>query len=194
MELLVFEIQRIFVNQPYLETLYKAIFLLGYYGLFRIGELTSGAHPVKAADVHIGRNKNKMLFILYSLKTHSTGSRPQKVKISESISSGKQNARRKTFFCPFKCSREFLTLRGGYENDQEPFFVFKDRQPVTPCHVREVLKTTLRAVHLDYKLYGFHSLRSGRCSDLAWRGWTTDQLKSAGRWSSNIVYKYIRKL
>ena len=33
-------------NQPYLATLYKAIFSTAYYGLFRIGEITKGTHPV----------------------------------------------------------------------------------------------------------------------------------------------------
>ena len=59
-----------FDNQPYLLNLYKAIFCVAYYGMFRIGELTSGDHPVKAFDVHIGENKNKMVFVLRTSKTH----------------------------------------------------------------------------------------------------------------------------
>ena len=71
LEILLFELQRFYSKQPYLETMYKTIFLLAYYGLFRIGELTTGQHPVKAKDVHIGQNKEKMLFILHSSKTHN---------------------------------------------------------------------------------------------------------------------------
>ena len=40
--------------QPYLCILYQSLLLTAYFGLFRIGELTSGDHPVKAVDVHIG--------------------------------------------------------------------------------------------------------------------------------------------
>ena len=61
LEILLFELSRIFHNQPYLEILYQTIFLLSYYGLFRIGELTKSQHQVKAKDVHIGQKKDKIL-------------------------------------------------------------------------------------------------------------------------------------
>ena len=50
LELMIFEIERYYteINQPYLEVLWRTLFLLAYYGLLRIGELTSGSHPVKA--------------------------------------------------------------------------------------------------------------------------------------------------
>ena len=56
--------------QPYLAVMYKSLLATAYYGLFRVGEITAGSHPIKARDVHIGENKCKMLFILRSLKTH----------------------------------------------------------------------------------------------------------------------------
>ena len=82
LENILFELERMFKNQPYLETLYKTILLMGYYGLFRVGELAKGPHIIKAANVNIGVNKKKLLFILYSSKTHNLGDRPQKLKIS----------------------------------------------------------------------------------------------------------------
>ena len=43
LELILFEIARVYGNkQPYLAILYQSILLIGYYGLFRIGELTVG--------------------------------------------------------------------------------------------------------------------------------------------------------
>ena len=45
---------RLGASQPYLSKLYTAIIMLGFYGMMRIGELTTGDHPVKAEDVHIG--------------------------------------------------------------------------------------------------------------------------------------------
>ena len=61
LELLLFELQRKFKedNQPYLESLYKTLFLLAYYGLFRIGELATGNHPILARDVFSSYNKLK---------------------------------------------------------------------------------------------------------------------------------------
>ena len=185
-ELLLFELERIFETQPYLEILYKSIFLLGYYGLFRIGELTSGSHPIKAINVHIAQNKDKMLFILYSSKTHGRESRAQRVKISSDVNC-------KRFFCPFRISREYLALRGNFLQETDPFFIFKDQSPVKPAQVRKVLKMTLEAVNLPSHCYSFHGFRIGRSSDLVLKHkMTIEQLKVAGRWRSNVAFKYIR--
>ena len=59
LELLLFELQRLYSGQPYLEKLYQAIFSFMYYGLMRIGEVVQGSHTLKAKDIHIGHNKDK---------------------------------------------------------------------------------------------------------------------------------------
>ena len=82
LEMLLFELEWIFVKQPYLETLYKAVFALAYYGLFRIGELTVSDHVITAKNTNLAWNKNKIMFILYSSKTHGEESSPQEVKIT----------------------------------------------------------------------------------------------------------------
>ena len=82
LEHILFEIKRKFQDtQPYLESLYLVLFSLGYYSLMRVGELTISEHVIKAANVYLGRNKDKLLIILYSSKTHSISDRPQKIKI-----------------------------------------------------------------------------------------------------------------
>ena len=118
LKLILFKVQRIFNSadgkncQPYLEKMYLALFAIAYYGLFRVGELTSGTHPVKAKDVHVGRNKNKLLFVLYSSKTHGKESQPQEIKISalqnyNSLNDSKQRIQKFKFFCPFKITRDY---------------------------------------------------------------------------------------
>ena len=57
LKLILFEVQRSFGTQNDLQLLYKTIFLLGYYGMMRIGELTASPHVLKAAKVHIVLNK-----------------------------------------------------------------------------------------------------------------------------------------
>ena len=54
-----FEVER---NQIFLSVLYQTLLSTGYFGLFRIGELISGSHPVRASDIHVGTNKNKFMF------------------------------------------------------------------------------------------------------------------------------------
>ena len=91
-------------GQVYLEKLYKAMFAAGYYGLLRVGEITSGAHPIKAADVHITMNKRKILFILRTLKTHWPDTKPQRVKITST------NNYESTESCPYRILREFFSI------------------------------------------------------------------------------------
>ena len=76
LELLLYEVGRIFNSEPYLDLMYKTIFIISYYGLMRVGEVASGTHPLKAKDVHIADNKNKILLILHSSKTHGKESPP----------------------------------------------------------------------------------------------------------------------
>ena len=76
-------------TQPYLAHLYCALFSTAYYGLFHVGEITSGSHPVQVQNVHIGRNKNKVLFILLTSKTHGLYSKPQTIKITSTVLKGK---------------------------------------------------------------------------------------------------------
>ena len=60
------KLKQIFDCQPSLERLYKAIFVIAYYGLLQIGELVSGDHPIKVVDVHKGKNKEKLQIVLRS--------------------------------------------------------------------------------------------------------------------------------
>ena len=83
LEVMLFDLERMYGSQPYLETLFKSIFALGYYGLMQIGELTMGPHVLKAKNVHLALNKEKLLLILYTSKTHDKGSYPQNIKITE---------------------------------------------------------------------------------------------------------------
>ena len=73
-------------NQPYLAALYTSMFAAAYYGMLRIGELTSGlySHAVKVCDVHLADNKHKILFVLCTSKTHWTDSKPQLIKLTSS--------------------------------------------------------------------------------------------------------------
>ena len=47
LELILFELERVFNTQPYLATLYKTLFAIAYYGLLRPGEITLGPHVLK---------------------------------------------------------------------------------------------------------------------------------------------------
>ena len=175
-------------NQPYLATLYKALFSTTYFGLFRVGELTTGSHPVLAIDIHIGVNKNKILFVLRTSKTHWKNSKPQLVKI-QSISSNPSKLKK---FCPFELLRSYLVVRRKLKLESELFFIFKDGSPVTPNNMRTVLKTILQLGRFDSRLYLTHGFRSGRALDLLKAGLSVETIKKLRRWKSNAVYNYLK--
>ena len=104
--------------------------------------MTQSPHVLKATHVNIAQNKNKLLLILYSSKTHGPESPPQQIKITE-VDAATRKA--KCFFCPFVSTRTYLQLRGGYTDTSEQFYIFGDRAPVKPCHVRNLLKQLLIA-------------------------------------------------
>ena len=52
LKLILNALQNLFAKQPFLLTLYSALFTTMYVGLFRIGEVTLSQHMVKAVDVH----------------------------------------------------------------------------------------------------------------------------------------------
>ena len=183
LEILLFELERLFNNQWYLEIMYKCILIIGYYGLFRVGELALGDHTIKAKNVHLGQNKNKILITLYTSKTHGQESAPQEIKIT---------GQTRRHFCPFRLTHKFMNPAGGFTSDQEQFLSSATVSPVQPAHVRDTLSQLLSTLNLNPLLYNTHSLRSGRSCDLIKFGYSIEQVKKLGRWKSNAVYKYLK--
>ena len=197
LELLLFEIQRLFDKQQYLEILYKALFSIGYYGLMRAGELCTtqdANHTVKAKNVHSALNKERLLFVLFSSKTHGAESNPQKIKITSYNDQDVQlNKLKNRNFCPFEAVNNYIAIRGGYKSQNEPFFIFKDGTPVTTTAARTTLRLLIDKLGLNSSLYDLHSFRIGRATDLVTKyNFSINKVKQLGRWKSNAVFKYIR--
>ena len=178
------------LNQPYLSTLYQTIICTAYYGLFRIGELTAGDHPVLARDVFLGTNKKKILFMLRSSKTLNKGSKPQTVKINSQKQSSKRTKKGiagepeedERQFCPYELLRKYSKLRGPCnKNSKGQFFVFSDGSAVKASNMRACFKKILKRAKFDSSKYSFHCLRSGRTHDLLKYGLSVETIKKLGR-------------
>ena len=178
--------------QPYLVILYKAILSTAYFGLFRLGEVTKSEHVMKAKDVHIGRNKKKLMFVLHSSKTHTLGMKPQIIKISSTDANSDELSNRESPYCPFKILKEFVMVREPWKKEDEQFFVFQDRSPVLPEHIRKIMRKLLILIGLNPQLYSATSLRSGRATTLMELGLEIKTIQKLGRWKSNAIYTYLR--
>ena len=165
MELILFRIQRKYSSQPYLEALYISAYLLQYYGLLRIGEITDSAHTIKAINVHEARVHNRLLIVLYTSKTHGLESAPQKIKILGSKSIEIVNCNTiNTFtmnctsrielgkFCPVEWTRRYIQLRQPISDDNENFYILSDGSPLKPAFMRSLLRETINSFSLDGKL------------------------------------------
>ena len=197
LELILFEIDRKYCDQLYLKAMLKALFAMGYYGMFRIGELTKSKHVLKAKDVYLASNKNKMKFYLHSSKTHDKESKPQKITITGEVSENKMflttNKQMQRHFCPFKLIQNYLDVRGrSFESPDEQFFILRGKILVEPVLVRNIMAELLRRMGLNDRLYSFHSMRSGRATNLHEWGVPVEQIKVLGRWKSNAIYKYLK--
>lgn len=189
---LIKQLDGIFGSQPYLCKLYRCMMVLGFYGMLRVGEMSTGEHPILARDVHFNHRLKKVQVILRSSKTHGLGDQPQYVKFCSGDSRvflyGKK-------FCPYKVVWDFMQARGPKLNDSDPFFVFGDNSPVKPHQMQAALKRALQRFHLDPADFGIHSLRIGYATTLDHRHVSLDVIRRKGRWKgSNIVYRYIRMI
>ena len=205
LEIILFDIRRGYGDQPYLEAMYISAFLVAYYGLLRVGEITMSPHVIKAVDIHESKSKKKLLIVLHSSKTHSKGSTPQQVRIfgreqlevvinKEVFRFAKKYERhvKPNHFCPFEWTRKYFSMRQKIKQDDEQVFLFSDGSPLQAQHLRSLLRRVLKNLQLEPSFYDIHSFRIGRATDLFKAGVDLDQIKDLGRWKSNAVYKYLR--
>ena len=193
LQLIIQSVPQVFeAEQPYLVCLYRALFVTTYFGLFRVGEMTESTHVVRAKDVHIGKNKSKIMFVLHTSKTHWSDMKPQIIKISASDDDKDEIQLGNIMMCPFSLLTEYMQLRSKRASDEEQFFVFKDRTPVTAYNFRSILRKTLTILGLDSSLYGTQSIRSGRSVDLLAQGFSVETIRKIGRWESSAIYTYLK--
>ena len=90
--------------------------------MLRAGEVTKGPHVVLAENVHIGLNKDKILFVLKSSKMHDKGQKPELIKFSRTTladlskdsmkltTTTKVRAQYYLKHCPFRTFKDFIRV------------------------------------------------------------------------------------
>ena len=112
-------------GQPYLAALFRALISMGYYGLLRIGEMTSGMYPILAHNMRRARNRQKFQMILKTSKTQTACNPPQRITIVSELNS-------KSNYCPYHIITDYIQLweKCDGTNINKPFFIFGNKQPV----------------------------------------------------------------
>ena len=146
------------------------------------------------------------MFVLHTSKTHGVDAQPQIIKINslgydptgkrivKTYARQQKGKLDKLNFCPFDILRRYIQIRRSRRTDDEQFFILQDRTPVTANLFRSQLKKLLAILGFNPVLYGTHSLRAGRASDmLHLYSISIETIKSIGRWRSNSVYQYLKQ-
>ena len=92
--------------------------------------------------------------------------------------------------CPVRSVKKLMTLNKNVPQDY-PFFAGEDGKPVTLKKFNAVLKK-LTSLSIKGGTISSHSFRIGITSILARKGYSDQQLKLVGRWSSRAFAAYIR--
>ena len=166
----------------YESSLFKSLFTLAYFGLFRVGELVCTDHcqagyPIRFDDITF--SDNKLTVRVRISKTNKTG-KPVFLHIS---SVGDKS------ICPIAAMQQFIRLRSSVSGN---LFIHGNRLPVIRYQFGAILNKAVSHAGLSNKCFKNHSFRIGRATELAMAGVPSDQIRTMGRWQSGCYTKYIR--
>ena len=153
-------------------------FTLAYYGFLRVSEYTTTSRNVNQASLLLSDlilKPGHLLLLVRKDKTNQCGF-PICLKLKITLKS----------CCPVRAFIKYC--HGRTKSDQHSIcFVFEDGKFLTRQNVNYWLKVILGGG------FSSHSFRIGAATSAQNDGWTTEQIRTAGRWKSNVYMKYIRQ-
>lgn len=166
-------------------TLFKSLFVLAYFGLFRVSELvapssTVQGSPIQFSDVSLGSHGQPVNIRLSTYKTKHRGA-PVTVKLP--CESSDPN------LCPVCALNAYGSCRPKVRG---PFFCHASGRPVTRQQFSAVLSKCIAKTKFASAHYRSHSFRIGRASDLATQGLPMAAIMKLGRWQSQAYKLYLR--
>lgn len=164
--------------------LFRAAFLLAYFGLLRVSEIVftnqiQAHRPLLNTDVQLIDESKAVLVSIRISKTNQRGP-PSILRIPLSGD---------PLICCVTAIKHYLHLRPV---SAHYFFSHINGSPLTRSQFCGVLAKANRVLRLPSNIYTSHSFRIGRATVLASRGIPNDIIKKLGRWTSDVVHQYIR--
>ena len=158
---------------------FRAILLLGFFGLLRPGELVRGSapqHTLRLSDIRLSGTR-----LTLRLPSSKTSAAPQTITLD--AKPGRQ-------FCPVQAMRDFLRVRpeGGSQ-----LFIDAAGSAISTARLSMVLQRTAIMSGMSPVGISGHCLRIGGASHGAVQGMSELQLAEAGRWRSRAVRRYVRR-
>ena len=138
----------------YAQKLYKAMLLIAFYALLRIGEFTvkqkNPLHTLNLQDISIENNKSDT-YTLQILMRHFKHSKNPVTFRLDNLSQAK--------FCPVKSLIKYLNKRPQSNHPQ--LFINEKGSPISTLQFSKVFKQLISLNGLDTSVYKPHSLRIG---------------------------------
>ncbi|XP_077306255.1 integrase/recombinase xerD homolog [Lithobates pipiens] len=165
----------------YERVLFRAAFVLAFFGAFRIGELVSpsktGPGGLFMEDVFCGDDRVRMR--IRRSKTDQVGKGKDVVVF----------AIRDCELCPVFILREFLNAR---PDGSGPLLVHGNGEFVSRYQFIGVFRKCLTALGLEGERFSSHSFRIGAATEAVRWGLDEEAVKRIGRWESRRFRSYVR--
>ena len=123
------------------------------------------------------RIKPSKLRLIFLSNKHSAG-RPFTLDVLPTVEAA----------CPYRRMVDYIKLRG---QDQGPLFRYATTFPVQKTAFAKYLKAIISNTELTSKKVSRHCFRIGAATWAAKSGFSSEQIKTMGRWHSNSYQKYI---
>ena len=158
---------------------FRAIFLLGFFGMLRLGELVKGEvqdHTLQLSDLALIEGR-----LTIRIPSSKISPQPQMVTLE---------ARPDLRCCPIQAIQAFLRVRtpGGRQ-----LFVDAAGSPISTARLTATMKSVAQQCGMGTRGISGHCLRIGGASHGALQGMSELQLAEAGRWRSRAVRRYVRR-
>ena len=178
----------IFTNSSaWQHSLFGTMFLIAFYGLFRIGELAAKSTNLASSVVQYhsltfstSNGLSHIAKIRISEYKHNLSKRPFNILIAREDSSS---------LCPVTALLEYTRLRG---NRPGPLFCHADFSPVSFHQFNTELQRCLTYCGLDISRYKSHSFRIVGACHAADKGFSDTQIRALGHWKSDAFKIYLR--
>ena len=168
------------LTNPYLCSLFRAMCLVAFFGLMRVGELTSSdrhSNVLHFNQLHIHLDT---ISIFISKFKHNADLQPFELVLTR---------QRDVTLCPVTALHSYLSFRG---RSGGPLFCLADLEPVPRTYFISKLNLLFSFCGLDNRFYKSHSFRIGAASFYASMGLSDEHIRLLGRWKSNAFRRYIR--
>lgn len=173
------------VCDRYTYILMRSMFLVAFYGLFRVGEIaysTKGSYNmVLRENLSFVYNQSQVHTLHITLKSykHSAGK-------TASVPVSRQNDSR---LCPVRAMLNYLRKTSHTSGF---LFIHQSGSPVTTSFFRSILKSCVTACNLDPSRYTSHSFRIGGATLALDNNMSILNIQRLGRWRSSAYKKYLR--